>query len=376
MKRSDASAFARFCGFGAVGFIVDAGVLTLLVNGFDWNHYTGRLVSFALAVTVTWLLNRTWVFDRTANAQTEYARYFSVQGIGAIINLGTYVGAIEVAPNLAQVPIIPLAIGAVLALGFNFLASKFFVFDQLADTKQGQLNAALAQTMDASYSGRENLEAMRYARNYNRFLEDLVLQHAAPGTALDFGAGAGTFAIPLAQRGLAVDCIEPDADLRAVLEQAKLEAHPDLASVQPSSVDYIYSLNVLEHIKDDRTMLTELVARLKPGGVIMLYVPAFQVLYSSMDSQVGHFRRYRKTALRELVGGAGLTVSAARYVDSLGFIAALVFKWFGNSSGEISPTSVALYDRLAFPLSRLADLLFSPFFGKNLLIVAAKPPAD
>lgn len=128
MSRTDTSTFARFCGFGAIGFVVDASVLTLLVNGFDWNHYTARVVSFALAVTVTWLLNRTWAFARTANARSEYARYFVVQGIGAAINLGTYVAVIEIFPGLAKIPVVPLAVGAAPALVFNFLASRSLVF--------------------------------------------------------------------------------------------------------------------------------------------------------------------------------------------------------------------------------------------------------
>ena len=123
-----AASFTRFCGVGAIGFLVDAGVLTLLVNGLGWDHYPGRSVSFALAVTTTWLLNRTWAFRRTQDSRSEYARYFSVQCVGALINLGTYVAVIEVVPETASIPVVPLAIGAAPALLFNFLASQRFVF--------------------------------------------------------------------------------------------------------------------------------------------------------------------------------------------------------------------------------------------------------
>lgn len=120
--------FATFCLVGTVGFVVDAGVLTLLVNGLGWHHYAGRAVSFPFAVTATWLLNRRWTFRRTGDTRTEYSRYFSVQAVGALINLATYAAIIEAVPRLGAVPVIPLAAGAALALAFNFLASRRFVF--------------------------------------------------------------------------------------------------------------------------------------------------------------------------------------------------------------------------------------------------------
>jgi len=359
--------FLRFCVVGGIGFCVDAGALTLLVNGFGWNPYLARLVSFSAAVTVTWLLNRRWVFARTANATSEYAGYFAVQCVGAAINLGTYVAVIQLRPELAALPVIPLAIGAGLALVFNFLATKIFVYGH-----RGSVPGRRNVVAQSAYSGRENLEAMRHARNYNRFLIDLIERHAPAGTTLDFGAGAGTFAIPMSQAGHRVVCVEPDDELRRVLVEAGLEAFADIADIEPGSADYIYTLNVLEHIEDDRSMVELLSTRLKPGGVLLIYVPAFEVLYSAMDELVGHFRRYRRGALRDLVRRAGLVVERAAYVDSLGFVASLVYRAFG-SSGTISAASVRAYDRLAFPLSRMGDFFCSALFGKNVVIVARKP---
>ena len=363
---------ARFCIAGGIGFLVDAGVLTALVNGLGWHHYAARAVSFGLAVTVTWQLNRRWVFERTADARSEYLRYLSVQVVGAAINLGTYVVAIEMAPQLATVPAIPLAIGAALALLFNFVASRAFVFD--TSNRQPRMPAADPPT--SGYSGRENLEAMKHAERYNRFLEETIKRHWKGGRGLDFGAGAGTFAIPLARSGFDVTCVEPDEELRRTLEAAGLPAHARLESVPAASVDFVYSLNVLEHIEDDAGMLPVLAERLKPGGELLLYVPAFGLLFSAMDVKVGHFRRYRKTTLRALVEASGLRVERAEYVDSLGFFATLLFKWFGNRSGVVSPGSVRLYDRFAFPLSRLVDVLLHPWLGKNLLVLAARAPAS
>lgn len=120
----------RFALVGGVGFIVDATVLTLLVNGLGYGHYVSRAVSFSLAVTVTWLLNRRWVFQAGSPTGREYSGYFFVQLIGAVINLGTYVLIIEMVPPLAAVPVLPLAAGAAVALLSNFLLARRFIYRQ------------------------------------------------------------------------------------------------------------------------------------------------------------------------------------------------------------------------------------------------------
>jgi len=113
---------------GALGFTVDATLLTVLVHGFDWSHYTARAVSFAMAVTVTWLCNRHFVFQRSRDPRREFGAYFVTQVVGAVINLGTYALLIEMLPALARVPVIPLAGGGILALLFNYSAASRWVF--------------------------------------------------------------------------------------------------------------------------------------------------------------------------------------------------------------------------------------------------------
>lgn len=122
------SRFAPFAAVGALGFMADATILTTLVHGLDWSHYTARAVSFVAAVTVTWACNRRFVFDPSRHARREYGAYFVTQVIGAMINLGSYALTIELEPNLAQVPVIPLAGGAALALLFNYTAASRWVF--------------------------------------------------------------------------------------------------------------------------------------------------------------------------------------------------------------------------------------------------------
>ncbi|MBT8137253.1 MAG: class I SAM-dependent methyltransferase [Gammaproteobacteria bacterium] len=223
------------------------------------------------------------------------------------------------------------------------------------------------------YPGVENLEAMRHARRYNNFLIDLICHYTSGSRLMDFGAGAGTFAASLKERGRNVVCIEPAAALRERLAADGLEAHQSTTGLSPDSVDSVYTLNVLEHIGDDLGAVKEMTRCLRPGGRLLIYVPAFQLLFGAMDRRVGHLRRYRRRALVRIVRQAGLKVETARYADSLGFLAALAYRFIGDDSGVISPRSVRVYDRFLFPVSRLVDQLTLGSFGKNVLVVASKP---
>ena len=230
-----------------------------------------------------------------------------------------------------------------------------------------------APASGTTYSGRDNLEAMKRATRYNKFLLNLVRHYQLGSRVLDHGAGAGTFAMPMHRGGTDMLCMEPDDSLRNELEQSGLDVVASLDDIAEESVDYAYTLNVLEHIEDDCEAIARLYRCLKPGGRLLVYVPAFPVLYSKMDEHVGHFRRYRRQPLIQQLNSAGFDVSNARYVDSLGFLATQLYKLVGSQSGSVSPGSVAFYDSVVFPVSRLIDVLSLGSFGKNLVVVANKP---
>lgn len=224
------------------------------------------------------------------------------------------------------------------------------------------------------YEGVDNLEAMEAAVHYNEFLAREVAREARPGRIIvDFGAGVGTFARPLHQRGLNVVCVENDARLSARLRSEGMCVETSIDAIADASVDYLYSLNVLEHIRDDADCVASWYAKLKPGAPLLLYVPAFMVLYSEMDRRIGHYRRYRRAPLVALLRRAGFEIEDARYVDSLGFFASLGLRFFDRSGGVLNPRTVGLYDRFGFPLSRLMDAAFGTLFGKNVLVRAVKP---
>lgn len=224
------------------------------------------------------------------------------------------------------------------------------------------------------YSGRDNLDVMAEARNYNRYLVNLILgcfEHRQQ-PLVDFGAGGGTFAVQMVQEGFHVTCIETDPVLTDMLRSKGLQVSGSLDATADGSLAGIYSLNVLEHIADDNATLALWHRKLAPGGRLLVYVPAFQVLFSSMDRKVGHHRRYRKTALALQLEQAGFELRTIRYADCLGFLATLLYRFIDDGRGDINPRMLRLYDRWIFPLSQSLDSVFGACFGKNVYACAIK----
>lgn len=122
--------FALFVLAATVGFVVDAGVLTALVRGLGWGPWEGRFVSFPLAVTSTWFLNRRYAFRGTGHGdqRVEYAAYWAIQLAGAVVNFAIFGLCLHWAPALAAWPFVPVALGGLAAMLFNFTVARSTVY--------------------------------------------------------------------------------------------------------------------------------------------------------------------------------------------------------------------------------------------------------
>jgi len=129
-SRLPSSKLVSFASIGAIGFVIDASVLMVLFHHFNFGHYIGRLISFSFAVVVTWYLNRYFTFRQHSSPdwKSEVRRYIYIQVIGSMINLAVYSALIMINTTLAAYPVIPLFFGASVALVFNFMGSRRFVF--------------------------------------------------------------------------------------------------------------------------------------------------------------------------------------------------------------------------------------------------------
>lgn len=122
--------FLRFCIVGGIGFVVDAGALTLLIDFAGLGLLWGRVVSYLIAATVTWLLHRHFTFPHGKHAPhgTQWLRFVLVNGVGVGINYGIYAVLVLNVALFAETPALAVAAGSIAALAFNFFASRHFVF--------------------------------------------------------------------------------------------------------------------------------------------------------------------------------------------------------------------------------------------------------
>ena len=168
-----------------------------------------------------------------------------------------------------------------------------------------------------------------------------------------------------------VDCLEIDKEQAAILRKKGYKVFNSINSID-SKYDVIYAFNVFEHISNDLKEMGQLKKLLKRNGLIVVYVPAHKLLYSSMDKLVGHFRRYNLKSLKRLAKGNGLSIEGLRYCDPIGCFVTLLYKIIGNKSGTITAGSVKMYDRYLFPASKFMEIFFKKAFGKNALLIAKR----
>lgn len=122
---------SRFVGVGSIGFLVDAGVLTILANGFGVDPLLSRVPSFGLAVAATYFLNRVWTFGdrRGGGGQTRiFSKYFGSQIAGVSVNLVVYTTLIALYGWAREYPALPQAIASVMAMFLTYFLSARFVF--------------------------------------------------------------------------------------------------------------------------------------------------------------------------------------------------------------------------------------------------------
>lgn len=122
--------FVRFSVVGVIGFVVDAAILYMMMRGLGFDPYSGRCVSYLVAATTTWYLNRRFTFRRSPSSppQRQWAKFVSVNAIGGGVNVGVYVALISLGIPYASQPVVAVGIGSLAGLAFNFTASRSLVF--------------------------------------------------------------------------------------------------------------------------------------------------------------------------------------------------------------------------------------------------------
>ena len=119
-----------FALIGVAGFVVDSGVLLLLLHVGHWNRYSSRLVSFLCAASFTWAANRLYTFKsaRKHPLGSQWLRFVLVNGVGGVVNLGVYAWLVSAFATAHRFPVLAVGAGSIAGLAFNFSLSRAFVF--------------------------------------------------------------------------------------------------------------------------------------------------------------------------------------------------------------------------------------------------------
>ncbi len=222
------------------------------------------------------------------------------------------------------------------------------------------------------------LEVLARMPNYYDWIMETFVPFVR-GHVVEYGAGMGTISQQLAPLAERLTLVEPSTNLVGILrgkfrDDPKVEVDVDsleehAARIGAAAVDTVVMVNVLEHIEDDCQALADLFRILRPGGRLLIFVPALHSLMSKLDLMFGHFRRYHRTDLAEKVAKAGGEVEFCRYFDFLG-----ILPWFFLNklmrATTFNPRFVHFHDKFVVPVSRAAERVILPPIGKNIILIA------
>jgi SAM-dependent methyltransferase len=223
----------------------------------------------------------------------------------------------------------------------------------------------------------EVLEGLATAVNHRRWFVELAVPYLGDNP-IEIGSGLGDYALEWAPYLDRFTATEADPD-RLVALKERLAGEPkievrEMLLPHHERGDYsaAVSYNVLEHIEDHVGALRSMRELVRPGGAIVLIVPAFMFAMSPADIATGHVRRYTRKTMRAALTEAGLVVEKLHYANALGligyFMATKVFRLMPKEG-----PMVKVYDTTVLPVTKAAEQIVRPPFGQSVFAVARVP---
>ena len=221
------------------------------------------------------------------------------------------------------------------------------------------------------------LEGLATAVNHRRWFVELAIPYLGDHP-IEVGSGLGDYALEWAPHFAKFTATEADPD-RLLLLKERLHGHASidvrellLPTEERGQYTGAVSYNVLEHIEDHVSALRSMARLVRPGGRVVLIVPAFMFAMSPVDIATGHVRRYTQKSMRAAMTEAGLTIEKLHYANALG----LIGYYMATSVFKLTPKEgpmVKFYDRLVLPVTKAAEKLVKPPFGQSVFVVARVP---
>lgn len=228
------------------------------------------------------------------------------------------------------------------------------------------------------YQGVKTLEVLEGADNYNCWIADRLKAYIK-SPALEIGAGTGNISSSFTSlKSLVLTDIDTTLvkQLRSKFSGKKnvavetLNIESSLGKVN-NLFQTVYSVNVLEHIRDDRKALDNMNKMLKKGGRIVLLVPAKKWAFTKLDKSLGHFRRYEKKELREKIENSGFEIESIEFFNILGLLSWMVRDRVSRNHLHLNKGHVKVFDTIVPFLRRIEPKRGLPA-GISLIVVARK----
>jgi SAM-dependent methyltransferase len=220
----------------------------------------------------------------------------------------------------------------------------------------------------------EVLEDLRGARQYRRWLVRLVAPYLGEHP-IEFGSGTGDYAAELAPGRAGYTATEPDPHRFAGLAD-RFAGDPvvrvrrlGLPTGQTGDHSAAVMFNVLEHIEDDVAALRSTARLVRPGGAVVVFVPAFNAAMSRFDRLIGHHRRYTRRTLGAALTAAGLRIDQLRYVNSVGLVSWFLLMRCARMIPRDGP-ALRCYDATVIRSVAWVERFVRPPFGQSVLAVA------
>jgi SAM-dependent methyltransferase len=226
----------------------------------------------------------------------------------------------------------------------------------------------------------DSLDTLARLHAYNRWIFRALRPHLA-GDVLEVGCGIGNMTAHLAEAADRLVGIDPvraftDRFARRFADRSHVDVRrcwlDELAepTVDARRFDRVVSCNVLEHIDDDVAALRQMAAQLRPGGKVVVFVPAGPVAFGRLDRELGHYRRYTRRSLRAAMRAAGLSWQGGEYFNRVGLLS-----WWINSvllrRRRVPMRQAALGNRLV-GMARVIDRCTPLPWGQSVLGVGVK----
>lgn len=224
-------------------------------------------------------------------------------------------------------------------------------------------------------------DAMLDADRYNRWVVEQFSARFGKNL-LEIGLGHGGFFQHLPQE---INYCGVDIDSKVISHCQQIWPNNDYRLFDITSnifstfcrekqIDTILCFNVLEHIEDDRLALRQMLQGLKVGGMLHVFVPAHQLLYSDLDRLAGHFRRYDRHLLSSALPADGFSILKLEYfnpVGGLGWFANRFVKHKSLNSDQLNK-QILMFEKYLLPISKTLNPLLRKFFGQSLLMTLVK----